>query len=152
MNIQWYKNDDQLSPSANVKIETSCSESKLRLLKCQRKDSGEVKIKIKNEFGTTEGISKLIVLGELVLGVHFVIYVFLFVVVVVACLLFFKLVIIYTSYFHNWANRQANSTTGTCGDHGKRCFIYRIQMETTQRQWRTHSQQLHYRAATSWPQ
>lgn len=76
MNIQWYKNDDQLSPSANVKIETSCSESKLRLLKCQRKDSGEVKIKIKNEFGTTEGISKLIVLGELVLGVHFVIYVF----------------------------------------------------------------------------
>ncbi|XP_075881054.1 immunoglobulin-like and fibronectin type III domain-containing protein 1 isoform X2 [Nelusetta ayraudi] len=64
MNIQWYKNDDQLSPSTNVKIETSCSESKLRLTKCQRKDSGEVKIKIKNEFGTTEGISKLIVLDK----------------------------------------------------------------------------------------
>lgn len=75
MNIQWYKNDDLLSPSANVKIETSCSESKLRVTKCQRKDSGEVKIKIKNEFGTTEGISKLIVLGELVLGVNFVNYV-----------------------------------------------------------------------------
>lgn len=74
MNIQWYKNDDQLSPSANVKIETSCSESKLRLTKCQRKDSGEVKIKIKNEFGTTEGISKLIVLGELAFRVNFVIH------------------------------------------------------------------------------
>lgn len=73
MNIQWYKNDDQLSHSANVKIETSCSESKLRLTKCQRKDSGEVKIKIKNEFGTTEGISKLIVLGKLALGINFVI-------------------------------------------------------------------------------
>lgn len=76
MNVQWYKNDDQLSPSASVKIETSCSESKLRLAKCQRKDSGEVKIKIKNEFGTTEGISKLIVLGELVLVINFVIYIF----------------------------------------------------------------------------
>lgn len=73
MTIQWYKDDEQLSPSANVKIETSCSESKLRLTKCQRKDSGEVKIRIKNEFGTTEGISKLIVLGELVLGVNFVV-------------------------------------------------------------------------------
>lgn len=78
MNVQWYKDDDQLSPSANVKIETSGSESKLRLTKCQRKDSGEVKIKIKNEFGTTEGISKLIVLGELVLGVNFVCLLFVF--------------------------------------------------------------------------
>lgn len=79
MNIQWYKDDDPLSPSANVKIETSSSESKLRLMKCQRKDSGEVKIKIKNEFGTTEGLSKLIVLGELFLRVNFVINVFLLV-------------------------------------------------------------------------
>lgn len=64
MIIQWYKNDDELLPALNVKIETSDSESQLRLIKCQRKDSGEVKIKIKNEFGTTEAISKLIVLGE----------------------------------------------------------------------------------------
>lgn len=65
MNIQWYKDDDELLPALNVKIETSATESKLRLVKCQRKDGGEVKIKIKNEFGTTEAISKLIVLGEL---------------------------------------------------------------------------------------
>uniref|UniRef100_A0A3Q2VEL1 Immunoglobulin-like and fibronectin type III domain-containing protein 1 n=1 Tax=Haplochromis burtoni TaxID=8153 RepID=A0A3Q2VEL1_HAPBU len=64
MTIQWYKNDDELLPALNVKIETSDSESQLRLIKCQRKDSGEVKIKIKNEFGTTEAISKLIVLDK----------------------------------------------------------------------------------------
>lgn len=66
MNVQWYKNDDELSPALNVKIETSDTESQLRLTKCQRKDSGEVKIKIKNEFGTTEAISQLIVVGELI--------------------------------------------------------------------------------------
>lgn len=65
MNIQWYKDDDELMPALNVKIETSGTESQLRLTKCQRKNSGEVKIKIKNEYGTTEAISKLIVLGEL---------------------------------------------------------------------------------------
>ncbi|XP_042349992.1 immunoglobulin-like and fibronectin type III domain-containing protein 1, partial [Plectropomus leopardus] len=64
MTIQWYKDDDELLPAANVRIDTSAAESKLRLLKCQRKDSGEVKIKIKNEFGTIEAISKLIVLDK----------------------------------------------------------------------------------------
>ncbi|XP_037639979.1 immunoglobulin-like and fibronectin type III domain-containing protein 1 [Sebastes umbrosus] len=64
MNIQWYKDDDELLPALNVKIETSAIGSKLRLVKCQRKDCGEVKIKIKNEFGTMEAISKLIVLDK----------------------------------------------------------------------------------------
>ncbi|XP_041639537.1 immunoglobulin-like and fibronectin type III domain-containing protein 1 [Cheilinus undulatus] len=64
MNIQWFKNDDELLPGLNVKIETSATESQLRLTKCQRKDSGDVKIKIKNEFGTLEAISKLIVLDK----------------------------------------------------------------------------------------
>ncbi|XP_042263203.1 immunoglobulin-like and fibronectin type III domain-containing protein 1 [Thunnus maccoyii] len=63
MNIQWYKDDDELLPALNVKIETSATESQLCLTKCQRKDCGEVKIKIKNEFGTTEAVSKLIVIG-----------------------------------------------------------------------------------------
>uniref|UniRef100_A0A3Q3KYR1 Immunoglobulin-like and fibronectin type III domain-containing protein 1 n=1 Tax=Mastacembelus armatus TaxID=205130 RepID=A0A3Q3KYR1_9TELE len=64
MNIQWYKDDDELLPALNVKMKTSASESQLLLTKCQRKDSGEVRIKIKNEFGTTEAISKLIVLDK----------------------------------------------------------------------------------------
>ncbi|CAK6972950.1 immunoglobulin-like and fibronectin type III domain-containing protein 1%2C partial [Scomber scombrus] len=62
--VQWYKDDDELLPALNVKIETSDTERQLRLLKCQRKDTGEVKIKIKNEFGTTEAISKLIVIDK----------------------------------------------------------------------------------------
>lgn len=66
MNIQWYKDDEELLPGLNVKIDTSGTESGLRLTKCQRKDGGEVKIKIKNEFGTIEAVSKLIVLGELI--------------------------------------------------------------------------------------
>ncbi|XP_067442775.1 immunoglobulin-like and fibronectin type III domain-containing protein 1 isoform X1 [Thunnus thynnus] len=64
MNIQWYKDDDELLPALNVKIETSATESQLCLTKCQRKDCGEVKIKIKNEFGTTEAVSKLIVIDK----------------------------------------------------------------------------------------
>ncbi|XP_038552581.1 immunoglobulin-like and fibronectin type III domain-containing protein 1 [Micropterus salmoides] len=63
MNIQWYKDGDELLPALNVKIEISATESRLHLAKCQRKDGGEIKIKIKNAFGTTEAISKLIVLG-----------------------------------------------------------------------------------------
>nr|XP_061814213.1 immunoglobulin-like and fibronectin type III domain-containing protein 1 [Nerophis lumbriciformis] len=62
--IQWNKDNDELFPALNVKIEKSATKSKLRLLKCQRKDSGEVRIKIKNEFGTIEAISKLIVLDK----------------------------------------------------------------------------------------
>ncbi|KAM6927251.1 immunoglobulin-like and fibronectin type III domain-containing protein 1 [Xenentodon cancila] len=64
MNIQWYKDDDKLLPSINVKLETSDAKSHLRLTKCQRKDSGEVKIRIKNEYGTVEAVSKLIVLDK----------------------------------------------------------------------------------------
>ncbi|XP_035980504.1 immunoglobulin-like and fibronectin type III domain-containing protein 1 isoform X1 [Fundulus heteroclitus] len=64
MNIQWYKNDDELLPAINVKIDKSDNESQLRLTKCQRKDTGEVKIKIKNEFGVIEAVSKLIVLDK----------------------------------------------------------------------------------------
>ncbi|XP_061543498.1 immunoglobulin-like and fibronectin type III domain-containing protein 1 [Phycodurus eques] len=63
MNVQWKKDNDELLPALNVKIEKSATESKLRLAKCQRKDSGEVQIKIKNEFGTRGAISQLIVLG-----------------------------------------------------------------------------------------
>uniref|UniRef100_A0A3P9PAA5 Immunoglobulin-like and fibronectin type III domain-containing protein 1 n=1 Tax=Poecilia reticulata TaxID=8081 RepID=A0A3P9PAA5_POERE len=64
MNIQWYKNDNELLPAVNVKIDTSDTESQLRLTKCQRKDTGEVKIKIKNEFGVIEAVSRLIVLDK----------------------------------------------------------------------------------------
>lgn len=62
--IQWYKEGEELQDDSNTKIEKSRSHSRLLLSRCQRKDTGEMKIKLKNEHGFTEAISQLIVLGE----------------------------------------------------------------------------------------
>lgn len=62
--IQWYKEGDELQPDNNTRIEKSASHSRLLLSRCQRKDTGEIKIKLKNEDGFAEAISQLIVLGE----------------------------------------------------------------------------------------
>lgn len=62
--IQWYLEGEELSDESNIRIEHTEGHSRLLLNKLQRKDSGEVKIKIKNEFGTTEAVTQLIVLGE----------------------------------------------------------------------------------------
>ncbi|XP_076003216.1 immunoglobulin-like and fibronectin type III domain-containing protein 1 [Genypterus blacodes] len=64
MNVQWYKDDEEVFSGQNSKIETSPTESQLRLTKCQRKNSGQVQIKIKNEFGTVEAVSTLVVLDK----------------------------------------------------------------------------------------
>ncbi|XP_035804905.2 immunoglobulin-like and fibronectin type III domain-containing protein 1 [Amphiprion ocellaris] len=64
MKIQWYNEGEELLEDTHTKIEKSSSHSRLLLAKCQRKISGEIKIKIKNEFGTTEAISQLIVLDK----------------------------------------------------------------------------------------
>lgn len=61
--VQWYLDGEELSEDSNIKIENSEGYTRLHLMKLQRKDSGEVKLKIKNEFGTIEAISQLIVLG-----------------------------------------------------------------------------------------
>ncbi|XP_018606407.2 immunoglobulin-like and fibronectin type III domain-containing protein 1 [Scleropages formosus] len=63
LKVQWYKDGDELLDDPNIKVETTSTHSCLLLSKCQRKDSGEIKIKIKNEFGTTEALSKLLVLA-----------------------------------------------------------------------------------------
>lgn len=63
MKIQWYNEGEELFEDTHVKIEKSCTHSRLLLTKCQRKTSGEIKIRIKNECGTTEAITQLIVLG-----------------------------------------------------------------------------------------
>lgn len=60
---QWYLDGEELTDESNIKIEHSEGGTRLLLLKLQRKDSGEIKIKLKNEFGTTEVCSQLIVLG-----------------------------------------------------------------------------------------
>lgn len=60
--VQWFHEGEELLDGINVKTEKyhSC----LLLTNCQRKDTGEIKLKLKNEFGTTEAFSKLIVLGQ----------------------------------------------------------------------------------------
>lgn len=63
--VQWFKDEMELLEGPGVRIERSSTQSRLLLNKCQRKDSGEVKIKLKNEFATTEATSKLVVLGML---------------------------------------------------------------------------------------
>ncbi|XP_008278540.1 immunoglobulin-like and fibronectin type III domain-containing protein 1 [Stegastes partitus] len=64
MKIQWYNEGEEQLEDSQIKIERSSSHSRLLLTKCQRKISGEIKIKIKNEFGTTEAITQLIVLDK----------------------------------------------------------------------------------------
>ncbi|XP_055016035.1 immunoglobulin-like and fibronectin type III domain-containing protein 1 [Boleophthalmus pectinirostris] len=62
--VQWYLEGEELSDDSNIKIEHTEGCSRLLLTKLQRKDSGEVKIKLKNEFGTVEALSELIVLDK----------------------------------------------------------------------------------------
>ncbi|XP_051563268.1 immunoglobulin-like and fibronectin type III domain-containing protein 1 [Myxocyprinus asiaticus] len=64
MKVQWYNEGEELLEDNHVKIERVSSHSRLLLVKCQRKNSGEIKLKLKNEFGTIEALSRLIVLGK----------------------------------------------------------------------------------------
>ena len=64
MKVQWYLDGEELSDESNIKIENTEGHSRLLLNKLQRKDGGEVKIKIRNEFGIKEIVTQLIVLGE----------------------------------------------------------------------------------------
>ena len=61
--IQWYLDGEELADEGNIKLEHGEGYTRLLLNKLQRKDSGEIKIKLKNEFGTTEAVSQLVVLG-----------------------------------------------------------------------------------------
>ncbi|XP_054641409.1 immunoglobulin-like and fibronectin type III domain-containing protein 1 [Dunckerocampus dactyliophorus] len=64
MKIQWYNEGEELLEDTHTRIEKSGSYSRLLLLKCNHKTRGEIKIKIKNEFGATEAITQLIVLDK----------------------------------------------------------------------------------------
>ncbi|XP_026111558.1 immunoglobulin-like and fibronectin type III domain-containing protein 1 [Carassius auratus] len=63
MKVQWYNEGEEMLEDNHIRIEKSDSHSSLLLVKCQRKDSGEIKLKLKNEFGTIEALSRLIVLA-----------------------------------------------------------------------------------------
>lgn len=63
--VQWFKDEVELLEGPGVRIESSSTQSRLLLNKCQRKGTGEIKIKLKNKFASNEAASKLIVLGML---------------------------------------------------------------------------------------
>ncbi|XP_036388767.1 immunoglobulin-like and fibronectin type III domain-containing protein 1 [Megalops cyprinoides] len=62
--VQWYKEGEELVDDTNVVVEKAPAHSRLLLSRCQRKDTGEIKIKLKNDFGTIEALSRLIVLDK----------------------------------------------------------------------------------------
>ncbi|XP_034725245.1 immunoglobulin-like and fibronectin type III domain-containing protein 1 [Etheostoma cragini] len=62
--IQWYLEGEELSEEANIKFDHSEGCTSLFLTKLQRKDSGEVKLKLKNEFGTVEAFTQLVVMDK----------------------------------------------------------------------------------------
>nr|XP_049610507.1 immunoglobulin-like and fibronectin type III domain-containing protein 1 isoform X3 [Syngnathus scovelli] len=63
--IKWYREGEELHDDASsTRIDKSTNHSRLLLSRCQRRDSGEIKIKLKNEHGTTEAITQLIVLDK----------------------------------------------------------------------------------------
>uniref|UniRef100_A0AAY4BS72 Immunoglobulin like and fibronectin type III domain containing 1, tandem duplicate 3 n=1 Tax=Denticeps clupeoides TaxID=299321 RepID=A0AAY4BS72_9TELE len=64
LKIQWYNEDEEVLIDNHVRIEKSSTQSRLILTKCVRKQSGEIKIKIKNVFGTIEATTKLTVLDK----------------------------------------------------------------------------------------
>ncbi|KAM6924463.1 immunoglobulin-like and fibronectin type III domain-containing protein 1 [Xenentodon cancila] len=62
--IQWFREEEELQDDNNTKIEKSACHSRLLLSRCQRKDTGEIKIKLKNEHGFIEALSQLVVLDK----------------------------------------------------------------------------------------
>lgn len=63
--IQWFHDGEELAPDTNIQIFNEEGHTCLVFTgKLQRKDTGEIKIKIKNEFGTVEAVTQLIVLGK----------------------------------------------------------------------------------------
>ncbi|XP_036386507.1 immunoglobulin-like and fibronectin type III domain-containing protein 1 [Megalops cyprinoides] len=64
MKVQWYREGEELTEDANIKVERAPGHSRLLIRKLHRKDSGEIKVKVKNEFGTIEAVSQLNVLDK----------------------------------------------------------------------------------------
>ncbi|XP_039604642.1 immunoglobulin-like and fibronectin type III domain-containing protein 1 isoform X3 [Polypterus senegalus] len=64
MKASWYKDGDELAEDHRMHIEKGPNHSRLLIGKCQRKDSGDIKLKLKNDSGTAEVATKLIVLDK----------------------------------------------------------------------------------------
>ncbi|XP_045078780.1 immunoglobulin-like and fibronectin type III domain-containing protein 1 isoform X2 [Coregonus clupeaformis] len=64
LEVKWFKDGKQLKDGGGVKLVKEVNHSRLMLRECLRSDAGEIKIQLKNPFGTIEAKSRLIVLGK----------------------------------------------------------------------------------------
>ncbi|XP_028854804.1 immunoglobulin-like and fibronectin type III domain-containing protein 1 [Denticeps clupeoides] len=64
LEIRWFKDGVGLQEGGGVKIQKEPSHSRLLMKECLRSDSGEIKILLKNPFGSVEAMSRLIVLDK----------------------------------------------------------------------------------------
>lgn len=64
LEIKWFKKGSKLHDGGSVKVLNKSNHSHLQIKDCLRSDTGEIKIQLKNPFGSIEAVSSLIVLGK----------------------------------------------------------------------------------------
>ncbi|KAJ8395359.1 hypothetical protein AAFF_G00033440 [Aldrovandia affinis] len=62
--VKWFKGGEELMDGGSVKMVKERTHSRLLLRECLRTDAGEVKIQLKNDYGSVEATTKLIVLDK----------------------------------------------------------------------------------------
>uniref|UniRef100_A0A672R9V9 Immunoglobulin like and fibronectin type III domain containing 1, tandem duplicate 4 n=1 Tax=Sinocyclocheilus grahami TaxID=75366 RepID=A0A672R9V9_SINGR len=64
LEIKWFKNGLELLDGGSVKVVKESNHSRLQIKDCLRSDTGQIKIQLKNPFGSIEALSSLIVLDK----------------------------------------------------------------------------------------
>ncbi|XP_043096965.1 immunoglobulin-like and fibronectin type III domain-containing protein 1 [Puntigrus tetrazona] len=64
LEIKWFKNGSELLDGGSVKVLKESNHSRLQIRDCLRLDTGQIKIQLKNPFGSIEALSSLIVLDK----------------------------------------------------------------------------------------
>ncbi|XP_016085834.1 immunoglobulin-like and fibronectin type III domain-containing protein 1 [Sinocyclocheilus grahami] len=62
--ISWFKDGIELFDGGSIKIVKELNQSRLQIKDCLQSDSGEIKIQLKNTFGTAKAFSRLIVVDK----------------------------------------------------------------------------------------
>lgn len=71
--VEWLKDGVPIKEGFHIKAENDEDNAKLHIPRCERDDTGDYTIKLKNEFGEDTGDIKVIVLGK-----HLVLYVMVY--------------------------------------------------------------------------
>ncbi|XP_059923606.1 immunoglobulin-like and fibronectin type III domain-containing protein 1 isoform X2 [Gadus macrocephalus] len=64
MKMQWFREGEELLEDHGVRIERGHAHSRLLLSRCSRKSAGEIKFRLRNDHGTTEVVTQLVVLDR----------------------------------------------------------------------------------------